>query len=64
VGSNVKKKAMRSIIMAPSWFIWLARNDRIYSEVPVSTQTILDKVKLVDLVCHKWWNFSFSNFLL
>ncbi|KAK1422143.1 hypothetical protein QVD17_25055 [Tagetes erecta] len=74
VGSNKLKMAHCAIYMATCWYIWLARNDRIFNGIPVAVQNVVDKVKvhvfmwlkarakLVDLAWHKWCNFSFSNF--
>lgn len=64
-GSSGRSKAVCAVIMATCLFIWLARDDRIFNEVPMVVQAVVDKVKihvflwlknranLVDLIWHK-----------
>ncbi|KAK1420314.1 hypothetical protein QVD17_21814 [Tagetes erecta] len=76
VGNNKLKMTVCAIVMATCWYIWLAQNDRIFNGILVVVRNVVDKVKvqvfawlksrakLVDLVWHKWCNFSFVNFPL
>lgn len=68
VSSEEMRDTTALIAMTTVWFLWLARNDFIYSSIPLSANGVVEKIvvnfflwlkyrsNMVDIVWHKWYH--------
>lgn len=49
-GNDVKRKAIQAIIMVTCWSIWKARNDFIFSNIPIKVSNIIGEIKILSFL--------------